>query len=84
MSQSKKLKARLLLCPADFSWQELQKLLGALGYTEYQAGKTSGSRGKYFHENFEPMMLHKPHPKPVLKRYQIRQIIDTLKERGQL
>jgi hypothetical protein len=84
MGQLEKLKARMATIPKDFSWIECQKLLKSLGYQETQAGKTSGSRVRFIHADFAPITLHKPHPKPILKRYQIKQMITTLEERGQL
>jgi hypothetical protein len=56
----------------------------SLGYSEYQSGKTSGSRVRFLHNEYEPITLHKPHPKPVLKRYQTKQLVAALKDRGQL
>lgn len=70
--------------PKDFSWGELTKLLGECGYKETNAGKTSGSRIKFIHAKFEPICLHKPHPKPELKAYQIKQIIEALQNKGLL
>jgi len=84
MSSFKKLSKRLMLRPKDFSWSELKKLLAALGYRETNSGKTSGSRAKFMHKKHAPISLHKPHPKPILKRYQIKQIIEVLTQRGQL
>ena len=39
---------------------------------------------RFVHNKFEPIVLHKPHPKPILKKYQIKQILDALKDRGQI
>lgn len=84
MTTIEKLKARFLSYPRDFSWGELVRLLGELGYQESNAGKTSGSRVRFIHEKCEPILLHKPHPKSELKLYQVKQIIETLIIRGQL
>ncbi len=84
MTKFEKLKTRFLSMPKDFSWDELTKLLGECGYKETNAGKTSGSRIKFIHANFEPLCLHKPHPKPELKAYQVKQIVETLKNKGLL
>ncbi len=72
MTQLDKLKKRFLSMPRDFTWIELIRLLESLNYQETQAGKTSGSRVRFVHEEFPPISLHKPHPKPVLKAYQLR------------
>lgn len=84
MTKFEKLKTRFLSMPKDFSWDELTKLLGECGYKETNAGKTSGSRIKFIHAHFEPICLHKPHPKPELKAYQVKQIVETLKNKGLL
>lgn len=84
MGQIDKLIKRLLSNPKDFTWAELKKLLNALGYRETNAGKTSGSRVRFLHEEHAPIILHKPHPKPTLKGYQIRLIIEALKLREQI
>lgn len=68
--------------PSDFSWDELNKLLTTLGYDLVQKGKTSGSRAKYVHPIYPPILLHKPHPRPILKAYQMRAILILLKTEG--
>lgn len=72
--------SRLLTQPSDFTWQELKTVMAHLGYKEYHAGNTSGSRVRFIQENYSDIMLHKPHPVPVLKKYQIKQIVDCLKK----
>lgn len=84
MTQSDKLKKRFLSKPKDFSWIELTRLLDILGYEETQAGKTSGSRVRFVHELHPPISLHKPHPRFTLKEYQLKQIIEALREREQI
>ncbi|MBY0545534.1 MAG: type II toxin-antitoxin system HicA family toxin [Gammaproteobacteria bacterium] len=84
MGQIDKLKVKFQSKPNDFTWDELLKVLTSLGYKETQAGKTSGSRVRFLHKRFAPIMLHKPHPSSILKAYQIKQIIAELKNRGQL
>ena len=83
MSQKEKLIKRLLNKPVDFTYDELRKLLGKLGYKESQSGKTSGSRVAFFNEKTEHIIrLHKPHPKNVLKQYQVEQLVEELTTRG--
>lgn len=84
MTQIDKLMKRFLSMPNDFTWVELRRVLVGLRYEETQAGKTSGSRVRFMHEDYPPISLHKPHPKPTLKEYQVKQILQTLKERGQI
>ena len=79
-SKKEKLKKRLLKKPKDFSFKELVTLLDGLGFVELQKGATSGSRVSFLNEkNRLSINLHKPHPRNILKKYQIEQIIDVLK-----
>lgn len=82
MSKIEKLITRFLSEPKDFEWAELKKLMINLGYEEYNSGKTSGSRVKFISEKHADISLHKPHPTPVLKKYQIKQIKELLKKEG--
>lgn len=84
MSKREKLIQRILSKPADFSWGELKSLLEGLGYYLGSGGKTGGSRVKFLHPQHPPVVMHKPHPAPVLKRYQIEQIIEFLRKEGLL
>lgn len=68
--------------PVDFTWQELKSLLSGFGYAQVKAGKTGGSRVRFDHQRGFPIILHRPHPARVLKRYQIEQVIQTLKNEG--
>lgn len=80
MTKIDKLVERLLSIPKDFTYPELCKVLNHFGYVETTKGKTSGSRVMFIHEKADmPIRLHKPHPKPVLKEYAIKQIIEELK-----
>lgn len=83
MTQIEKLIKRLMArpTPKDFSWKELEKLLNQLGFILSNAGKTSGSRVRFIHESTRLIiMLHKPHPSPNLKKYQLEDIINKLQE----
>jgi len=82
MAKKDKLKARLLSHPKDFSWSELESLLGSLGF-ELLKGK--GSRRKFVHTESKILInLHEPHPEKVLKKYMVDQVIEKLKELGDL
>jgi predicted RNA binding protein YcfA (HicA-like mRNA interferase family) len=81
MAKIDKLIARLLVKPADFTWDELLKVLNHFGYKEMTTGKTSGSRRKFVDENNFIINIHKPHPGNVVKYYLINQIIQHLKEK---
>ncbi len=44
MGTKEKLIARFSALPNDFTWEEMSRLLFALGYVPGNKGKTSGSR----------------------------------------
>lgn len=82
MRKKEKLIDRFLSVPADFTWDELLKVLSTFGYKEMKSGKTSGSGRKFNDINNNLILLHKPHPAKIVKKYAIRQIIENLKEKG--
>lgn len=85
MSTIEKLKCRVKTIPNDFTYAEANKLLCAMGFVEDNKGKTSGSRVKYFRESDGAMIiLHKPHPRPEMKKYAIEQMVEKLREYGEL
>ena len=80
MGKREKLIARLKTVPADFTWQDLNAMLKALGYKEVQG---SGSRVKFDNGKADQMInLHKPHPGNIVKRYALRQLIEKLEQGG--
>lgn len=80
MVKQEKLKARLLTRPKDFTWSDLESLLGNLSF-ELLKGK--GSRRKFYHAEKKILInLHEPHPDKILKRYVIDQVIEKLQEFG--
>jgi hypothetical protein len=85
MSKKEKLKKRFLSKPKDFTYDELRSLLISLGFEESNKGKTSGSRVSFIHSVTKlPIDLHKPHPKNILKAYQVNQILEELTKQGLL
>jgi len=84
MSKHEKLLLRLLSIPSDFTWEELITLLTKLGYEELKKGKTGGSRRKLADKKNNIIMLHKPHPGNIVKKYAIRQVIEHLHEKGHI
>ena len=83
MSKKDKLLEKLKSKPKDFTYDELLKLLQGFGFELDEKGKTSGSRVVFYHkESFLIISLHKPHPGNELKQYQIKQVLETLKELG--
>lgn len=85
MGQKEKLIERLLSIPKDFTFSEAEKLLGYFSYHIVNKGKTSGSRVMFSSEkHVAKIILHKPHPRKELLEYQIKQIIDVLRQEGLL
>ena len=84
MSKKEKLAKRLLSRPLDFTFDELTALLGQLGYIAVSVGKTGGSRVAFTNSDGDYIRLHKPHPRNILKPYQVNDIITALTERGLL
>ena len=81
MSKKKKLTSRLQTNPKDFTFEEAKTLLKLYGYTMSNSGKTSGSR-VHFVRNKKVFRMHKPHPNKELLAYQIKEIIEELKQEG--
>ncbi len=85
MSKFEKAKQRLLSKPSDYTFTELRYLLGKMGFVEYQKGKTSGSRVKFYRaEDKKIIMVHKPHPEDTMDKGAVQGIIDYLKEIDEL
>lgn len=79
MSTIKKLIERLLSLPKDFHYDEAKRVLEYFGFEERTKGKTSGSRVEFVMGD-NSIMMHKPHPSGELKSYQLKQLINVLKE----
>ena len=63
MSKIDKAKERLSLRPKDYTYSEAKYLLSQLGFEEFNKGKTSGSRVKFYRASDQRIiLLHKPHP----------------------
>lgn len=83
MSKQDKLIKKLLSKPKDFSWDELVRLLKGFDFELENKGKTSGSAVGFRNlKTNEKLFLHKPHPKKILKEYQIKKIVEDLKRRN--
>jgi hypothetical protein len=78
VSREEKLISKFLTMPSDFHYDELVKLLGYFGFNEVKKGKTAGSRVKFENEEGVPIILHRPHPSGIMKRYQMKQIQEIL------
>ena len=77
-TQKDKLLARFLSMPSDFHYKEMVKLVGYFGFNEVKKGKTSGSRVKFIDSTGSLLMLHKPHPTGIMKKYQLKQVREVL------
>ena len=84
MGQKEKLLEKLKSKPRDFTFEEAERLLGYLSYSRSNKGKTSGSRVMFTSEQHPPILLHKPHPRKELLEYQVKALLDTLKQEGLL
>ncbi|BCZ26382.1 hypothetical protein EUBC25_04690 [Claveliimonas bilis] len=85
MSTLEKLKVRIKKIPKDFRFEEAKRLLEALGFEEFNKGKTSGSRVRFYREEDNAIIdLHKPHPEPEMRKYALKQLVEKLKEYGDL
>ena len=78
MGTKEKLIDRLKSLPADFTFDEAVRLLNLFGYSKENKGKTSGSRVMFMDEQKRKILLHKPHPVNIIKRYALENIIEKL------
>ncbi len=84
MGQKEKLIKRLKGKPRDFTFDEAEALLRCFGYQRSDKGRTSGSRVMFYHDQYPPLLLHKPHPRKELLAYQVKQLIEALEQEGLL
>jgi len=82
VGKHEKLIDKFLTKPKNFRWDELVTMLNGFGYVIAKGRKTGGSRARFAHESLPPIILHKPHPSALLKRYQIEQTKSFLQEEG--
>ena len=82
MSQREKALKRLAARPTDYTWKELVSLLKRLGFQMYAS---DGSRTKFHRERDDATLdLHRPHQPSILKAYMLEQIVQRLKEYGDI
>lgn len=84
MGTKEKLVARFKTLPSDFTWEELSRMLTALGYVAGNKGRTSGSRVIFKGEGLKPIMLHKPHPGNIIKGYVMKEVYNYLINEGKI
>lgn len=82
MSKTEKLLKRFLSKLKDFTYNELKRLLASFGYENTSTGKTAESRVAFANpETKHIIKLHKSHPRPELKRYQLDSIEEALRNK---
>lgn len=85
MSKYEKARQRILLKPKDYTYTEAKTLLSQIGFEEYNKGKTSGSRVKFYRKSDKKViLLHKPHPGDIMKVGAVKQLVDYLVQIGEL
>jgi hypothetical protein len=78
MSRQVKLLDRLKKKPKNFTWGELVTVMEGFGY---QLERGSGSRRRFIHtETLAIMNIHEPHPQKELKAYQVKFVLNHLRE----
>jgi predicted RNA binding protein YcfA (HicA-like mRNA interferase family) len=81
MAAIEKLIERFKTIPADFTWDELTRVLSHFGYA---AKKGKGSRRKFKAERLPTLILHEPHPGRIVKQYALRYVKEALENEGLL
>lgn len=84
MGTKEKLLERLKRLPTDFTFDEAERLLTLFGYVKSNKGKTSGSKVMFIDGQNRKILLHKPHPGNVLKKYALKEILDKLFRNGNI
>jgi len=85
MSKEDKIIQRLLTIPTDFTYDEAKRLAVHFGYKEFNKGKSSGSRVMFYRErDGRKIMLHKPHPGNVMKKYAVQDLVMHFIESGDI
>lgn len=85
MANKGKLLEKLLRrpMPNNFTKQELDSLMAKCNCTKFSGGRGSGIG--YYHEvTGRSLQFDEPHPGNELYRYQIRRVIEFLKEVGEI
>jgi predicted RNA binding protein YcfA (HicA-like mRNA interferase family) len=78
MASIEKLIGRLEGKPSDFTWKEAIKLLSFFGYKVVTGG--SGSHRRFHNKETDHLiMMVEPHPRKILKKWQVRKLLDDLR-----
>ncbi len=85
MGKKEKLIEKLKSKPKTLTFEDAESLLEFFNYHRSNKGKTSGSRVVFSSEDHKTkILLHKPHPRKELLEYQVKQLIEQLKQEGLL
>ena len=85
MSRLEKAKKRISSRPKDYTYSEARTLLLQLGFVEFNKGKTSGSRVKFYRDcDKRILLLHKPHPGDEMKLGAVNDLADFLERLGEI
>lgn len=85
MSTKKKLLDRLKSLPTDFEIDELDRLMKQFNCEKRTRGATSGSAIAYVHTpTNRTLNAHSPHPKKYLKRYMMVDVLNFLRDVGEI
>ena len=85
MGKIEKAKERLKKIPSDYTYSEAKALLLHLGFKEFNKGKTSGSRVRFYRQtDLKVINLHKPHPGNQMSIASTRDLYIFLNELGAL
>ena len=76
MGTKNKLIKRFLSNPKDFTFEEFVRLFAIFGYEQSNKGTTSGSRIE-FTNGENSFMMHKPHPKNIIKSYVMKEALSA-------
>lgn len=84
MGTKEKLIERLKSLPNDFTFDEIERLLTLFGYKMENKGKTSGSKVMFIDKQNRKILLHKPHPGNIIKRYALKDVLNKLFRNGNI
>jgi predicted RNA binding protein YcfA (HicA-like mRNA interferase family) len=84
MSKLDKLRSKLCSRPKDFTWRETLRLLNDFGFKRVKPkGPSQGSHRRFYSETSDRIfMIAEPHPAPYLKDYQVKELLQLLREEG--
>lgn len=79
MGSKEKLIERFKQQPRNFTFDEMVRLFGILGFGVGAKGSTSGSRIEFINsKNGMSYNMHKPHPAKEIKSYVMKQVYEYL------